>query len=75
MSSRTEKDGISSFFLYEIKVDFSTFEIEPIYQEKEIPNKIVNYGFDEKDNVIVFLNKDMKKERYYIQIVEQDEDN
>ena len=31
VSSRTEKNGISQFSLYEIKVDFSTFEIDPIY--------------------------------------------
>ena len=40
-----------------------------------MPNTIVNYGFDEKDQVIVFLKKDIKKERYYIQIIEKDEDN
>lgn len=63
-----------TYQILQISIDFSTYEINPIYEEAEIINKIENYGFDEKDKCIIFLKKQQNKNKFYISIVEISDD-
>lgn len=79
ISSRKKKKYEDVYRIYQISIQFSSWDINLIYEEKEIINKIVNYGFDEKDKCIILLKKDKLKEKiskkYYLTIVELQDDD
>jgi hypothetical protein len=74
ISQRVDSKGKPLYKIHQIAIDISIFEVQTIYETDELLYEVINYGFDEKDKVIIFLKKDKSKNKskpkYFVTIVD-----
>lgn len=61
--------------MHKIVVEFRTYRIETLYEEKQVLEQVLTYGYDEKAHMIILLKKPMKKKSIrYVSLVSLEED-
>ena len=69
--SQLTNETNKNFKLFQFKMDFNTFEVEMLVQEKQVIERVKSFAYDPKNNIVLLLiNTVDRKDDYRIRIVD-----